>query len=143
MPMTSFLSRLPAEMHSSAHQVRYDNSMVGEFEIRIYRGINGPVVFFEAASSSSMPMEYLSEYAVTRFLDEIPNSRARFFERHQVPGGQEVWVEVGFEAGLFFRRPTNVVEISQVIQMLPDPGESASQGVPGRMTESYAPQRRR
>ncbi len=136
------INRLPAEIHSSAHQVRYENSVVGEFELRIYRGTNGPVVILEETSSSPMPLEYVSEYSVTRFLDQVPNSTARFFERHLL-ANHEVWVEVGFEAGVFYRRPC---QANEVIESMSHPAGSefdSGQSAPGRIQEPFAAQRRR
>ncbi len=136
----SFITRLPPEVHSSAHRVLYDSSLVGEFELRIYRGTSGPVLILEEASSSPMPMEYLSEWAVTRFLDQVPNSLARFFERHVV-GSHEVWVEVGFDSGMFFRRPCHVNDLAEAIAM--GEAESGPSSTPGRIQEPFAAHRRR
>ena len=91
----SIISQLPAEIYSSAHQVRHDNSLLGEYEMRIYRGVEGPVVILEAGSTSPLPMEYLSERAVIKFLEVLPISHARFFERHS-RGHSEILMEVGF-----------------------------------------------
>lgn len=107
----SDLNNIPAEIHSSAHQVKYDNSLVGEYEVRIYRGAIGPVIVLEEGSSSPLPLEFISEMAVGRFQAQIPNSRARFFERHVV-GAREAWVEVGFERGVFFRVPCQFEEVA-------------------------------
>lgn len=108
------LSRLPAEIHSSAHQVRYDNSVVAEYEVRIYRGASGPVVVLEEGPSSSLPLEYISELAVFRFQEQVPNSRARYFERHVV-ATREAFVEVGFERGGFFRIPCRLEDLTAAL----------------------------
>lgn len=91
----SVISHLPAEIYSSAHQIRHDNSLLGEYEMRVYRGVDGPVVILEAGSTSPLPLEYLSERAVLKFLEVLPVSRARFFERHS-RGHSEILLEVGF-----------------------------------------------
>src|SRR5690242_11394607 len=98
----SILSRLPTEVHSSSHQVRLDNAMLGEYEIRIYRGVAGPVVVLEIARTSPLPLEYLSERAVLKFLEALPVSGVRFFERH-AQADAEIWFEVGYVGQLFQR----------------------------------------
>ena len=95
---------LPAEVHSSAHQVRFEGSLIGEYEVRIYRGNSGPVVILQEGSSSPLPLEYLSEHAVTRFMESLPSSKGRFFERHHL-GGREAFVEVINQHGQFRRDP--------------------------------------
>ena len=102
MTGSSLLTLMPAEVHSSAHQVRFDGSLIGEYEIRIYRGSNGPVVILQEGSSSPLPLEYMSEYAVMRFQESLPNSRARFFERHVV-ANRELWVEISRQGDAFRR----------------------------------------
>jgi hypothetical protein len=102
-PMTPGVT-LPAEVHSSAHQVRFEGSLIGEYEVRIYRGNAGPVVILQEGSSSPLPLEYLSEYAVSRFMAALPNSRGRFFERHHL-GSREAFVEVILQHGAYRRDP--------------------------------------
>jgi hypothetical protein len=101
-PPMSPTASVPAEVHSSAHQVRYEGSLIGEYEVRIYRGCSGPVIILQEGSSSPLPLEYLSEYAVTRFVESLPHGKARFFERH-LAGAGEQWVEVSFQHGAFRR----------------------------------------
>ncbi len=133
-------SRLPTEIHSSAHQVRFENSVIGEFEIRIYRGVDGPVVVVEATSRSPMPVEYLSEFAVRRFLGQIPNTYARFFER-QFSGDHEVWVEVGLDGGVFFRRPCLLSDAIEAV--VSDESENPGPSFPGRIQSPLVAIRRR
>lgn len=124
----SLLSRLPKELHSSAHQVILDNSLIGEYELRIHRGGRGPVIILVEPSSSPLPLEYLSEHAVTRFHDVCPNSRARFFEFHQL-GPREVVVEVGREEGVFFRNPCRPEVLLQALGMTDAAGSDSRHGI--------------
>lgn len=107
------------QLHSSAHQVCYEGTLVGEYEVRIYRGVRGPVVILEESASSALPLEYLSEHAVTRFLDAIPSSWVRFFERYEA-GGEDMWVEVGLEEGFFFRRPCSMLAVAEALWAVVD-----------------------
>ena len=91
----SVISQLPAEIHSSAHQVRHDNSLLGEYEMRVYKGVEGPLAIVQASTTSPLPLEYLSERAILKFLEALPVSQARFFERHH-PGNTEAPMEIGF-----------------------------------------------
>lgn len=96
--MSSILSRLPAELHSSAHRIALGDALIGEYELRIYRGVEGPVVLIQETTTSPLPIEYLSEEAVRRFLAALPASTARFFERHQSVAG-EAFVELRRRGG--------------------------------------------
>lgn len=89
---------LPVELHSSVHAVRIDGVVLGEYEMRIYRGRHGPVVVVETANRSALPIEYLSAQAVQRFCEALPGTKARFFERHR-SSARDVWVEVFAGAG--------------------------------------------
>lgn len=111
---------LPAEVHSSAHQVRFEGSLIGEYEVRIYRGATGPVVILQVSRSSPLPLEYLSEYAVGRFLEALPNSRARFFERHVVSAAEH-WVEVIAQQDAFRRDPCAPAVVSAALAAPPPP----------------------
>ncbi len=102
--------RIPQELHSSAHQVLFDNTLIGEYELRIHRGVQGPVVILEETPHSPLPLEYLSEQAVLHFLEACPSSRARFFEHHLV-GGRELWIEVFVEGVGCVRRPSSLAVV--------------------------------
>ena len=109
---------LPSEVHSSAHQVRFEGSLIGEYEVRIYRGCAGPVVILQEGSSSPLPLEYLSEHAVSRFMAALPNSRGRFFERHHL-GSREAFVEVINQHGQFRRDPCAAAVVAAALAPAP------------------------
>ena len=140
---------LPAEIHSSVHQIKFDNTLIGEYEVRIYRGTWGPVVVFRETTSSALPLEYLSESGVNRFSSQVPNAMARFFELHLV-AGKAIFVEVGYEDEIFFRR---YCPVSSVLDALAKDDESADisvgvelergeTGLPGKMPRPFTAERR-
>lgn len=137
--MTSLISKLPPEIHSSAHQIRQDQSLLGEYEMRIYRGTAGPVVILEAGSNSPMPMEYLSERAVSRFLETLPNETARFFERHVV-NNQEIWMEVGYTGKDFFRFTCAPSDLTAAVASRKEDADQALVGA-GRIQGAYSARR--
>lgn len=102
--------RLPKELHSSAHQVLFDSTLIGEYEMRIHRGVQGPVIVLEETPHSPLPLEYLSEHAVMHFQEACPNARARFFELHLV-NGKDAWVEVYLEGMGCVRRQSSLAVV--------------------------------
>jgi hypothetical protein len=122
----TLISQLPAEIHSSVHQIRHDQTLLGEYEIRVFRGVTGPVVVLEAASSSPLPLEYLSERAVIRFREALPNSGTRFFERHDA-ALDELWAEVGYTESGFSRQRCLPADVRAAVI----PGEASDQALVG------------
>ena len=137
--MTSLISQLPAEIHSSAHQIRHDQSLLGEYEVRIYQGVMGPVVLLEATSNSPMPLEYMAQRAVSRFLETLPNQDARFFERHCI-ADQESWEEVGFNDKVFYRFPCPPSDLIAAVASRNEASDQALVGE-GRIHSTYSTKR--
>ncbi|MGI8848077.1 MAG: hypothetical protein ACR2GX_07440 [Candidatus Dormibacteria bacterium] len=113
---------LPSEVHFSVHQVRHEGTLIGEYELHIFRGFKGPVIVFEEGSNSPLPLEYLSEHAVMRFLVSLPHSQARFFERHTL-GSQEHWVEVSNRDGHIRRDPCRPAVVNVALAPAENPFE--------------------
>lgn len=107
---------LPMELHSSVHQVRYEDTLLGEYITYIYPGLKGPVVVFTAASRSPLPLEYLSEHGVRRFLESLPNARLQFFERH-FNASADTWVELVLRDGAWAREPRAVPDVQALFDL--------------------------
>jgi hypothetical protein len=137
--MTTLISQLPAEIHSSVHQIRHDQTLLGEYELRIFAGVAGPVVVLEAASSSPLPLEYLSERAVITFLEALPSSGARFFERHTT-AASERWAEVGYGETGFVRAACQPAQVRAAVVASPGEPDQALVGE-GRISSTYSTRR--
>ena len=144
MTPSTVISRLPSEIHSSAHQVKYASSLLGEYEVRIYRGVLGPVVILEAGRGSPVPLEYLSELAVRQFVETLPVAKSRFFERHLI-SNREVWVEVGFQRSSggdneFIRTPCSPSAVTDAVNAEVPEVDEVRLGA-GRIAQAYSAKR--
>ena len=128
-------AKLPPEIYSSAHQVKHDNSLLGEYEMHIYRGVDGPVVVFHATATSPLPLEYLSERATLTFIESLPVRGTRFFERH-TRGTAEIWIEILVQGEGFRRAVCSANDVLSAVSRL-----DSDQAFSGEPTSFHAARR--